>query len=75
MIGLEFLAESDDELAKNRVRAGRFMGKLRDRGLLVGKGGLFGTVIRLKPPMCWRKEDAVFCCDQFEEVLKEEKDL
>ena len=43
----------------------------RERGLLVGKGGLYGNVLRIKPPMCLTKDDADFLVDCLEEVLNQ----
>jgi alanine-glyoxylate transaminase / (R)-3-amino-2-methylpropionate-pyruvate transaminase len=45
------------------------MEELRDVGLLVGKGGLDGNVIRIKPPLCITMEDADFALEALEYVL------
>jgi alanine-glyoxylate transaminase/(R)-3-amino-2-methylpropionate-pyruvate transaminase len=41
----------------------------RARGLLLGKGGLFGNVLRIKPPMCLTMDDADFLVDCVNEAL------
>ena len=41
----------------------------KDRGLLVGGGGLYGNVLRIKPPMCLTIDDADFLVDCLDEVL------
>lgn len=43
--------------------------KARDRGLLLGKTGLFGNVLRIKPPLCITKDDIDFALDVLDEVL------
>jgi alanine-glyoxylate transaminase/(R)-3-amino-2-methylpropionate-pyruvate transaminase len=42
----------------------------KERGLLIGKGGLFGNTLRIKPPMCLTKDDADFLVDCLDEVLQ-----
>jgi alanine-glyoxylate transaminase / (R)-3-amino-2-methylpropionate-pyruvate transaminase len=42
----------------------------KERGLLLGKGGLYGNVLRIKPPMCLTKDDADFLADCLDEVLE-----
>ncbi|MBT4140064.1 MAG: aminotransferase class III-fold pyridoxal phosphate-dependent enzyme, partial [Candidatus Latescibacteria bacterium] len=43
--------------------------KARDKGLLIGKTGLFGNVLRIKPPLCITKDDIDFALDVLDEVL------
>lgn len=42
----------------------------KGRGLLLGKGGLYGNVIRIKPPMCITKADCDFLADCLDECLE-----
>jgi alanine-glyoxylate transaminase/(R)-3-amino-2-methylpropionate-pyruvate transaminase len=41
----------------------------KERGLLLGKGGLYGNTLRIKPPMCLTRDDADFLADCLDEVL------
>ncbi|MCH7527664.1 MAG: aspartate aminotransferase family protein [Planctomycetes bacterium] len=41
----------------------------RDRGLLLGKGGYYGNVLRITPPMCITTDDADFIADCLDEVF------
>jgi alanine-glyoxylate transaminase/(R)-3-amino-2-methylpropionate-pyruvate transaminase len=43
----------------------------REQGLLIGKGGLSGNVLRIKPPMCITAADADFALDVLDRALRE----
>jgi len=42
----------------------------KDRGLLIGKGGLYGNVLRIKPPMCITENDADFLLEVLDDCFK-----
>ncbi|MEE9297235.1 MAG: aspartate aminotransferase family protein [Phycisphaerae bacterium] len=43
----------------------------KNKGLLLGKGGLYGNVIRIKPPMCITKDDCDFLSDCLDAAITE----
>ena len=45
--------------------------RLKDMGILIGKGGLRGSVFRIKPPMCFNMQDADFLVDALDTALSE----
>ena len=64
------------ELVKNRKTKEvapketlRLMELCKDRGLLIGKGGMAGNVVRIKPPMCVTRRDADFIVGVLDESL------
>ena len=57
MLGIELVK---DRKTKEPASAEllRMMDLCKDEGVLIGKGGMTGNVIRIKPPMCITKDDA-----------------
>jgi alanine-glyoxylate transaminase/(R)-3-amino-2-methylpropionate-pyruvate transaminase len=59
MLGVELVRDRETkEPAKEETLA--VMEHTRELGLLIGKGGLTGNVLRIKPPMCIAAEDVDF---------------
>ncbi|HEX5472439.1 MAG TPA: aminotransferase class III-fold pyridoxal phosphate-dependent enzyme, partial [Lacipirellulaceae bacterium] len=70
MLGVELVR---DRVTKEPATAetADIVERMKDRGVLVGKGGLFGNTLRIKPPMCIAKDDADYLAAMLDEVLSE----
>ena len=68
MLGVELVDDPDTREPAAQLAADVLEGA-RDRGLLVGKGGMHGNVLRVKPPLCITRADADFLADCLDEVL------
>jgi alanine-glyoxylate transaminase/(R)-3-amino-2-methylpropionate-pyruvate transaminase len=70
MLGIELVKDRKTKEPAS-AECSEVLEKSKNRGLLIGKGGLFGNTIRLKPPMCITKDDADFIVDCLDEVMSE----
>lgn len=68
MLGME-LVENRSSKEPAAEATGVILEEARKRGVLMGKGGLYGNVLRIKPPMCITQEDARFAVDVLDESL------
>jgi 4-aminobutyrate aminotransferase len=57
MIGVELVKDGESK-APNPEAANQVMEICKDRGLLIGRGGLYGNVIRMSPPLVITEDDA-----------------
>ncbi|XP_006650057.2 alanine--glyoxylate aminotransferase 2 homolog 3, mitochondrial-like [Oryza brachyantha] len=59
MLGVELVTDRQLKTpAKDEIC--HAMEHMKDMGVLVGKGGFYGNVFRITPPLCFTKEDADF---------------
>ncbi|MEX0669458.1 MAG: aminotransferase class III-fold pyridoxal phosphate-dependent enzyme [Pirellulales bacterium] len=69
MLGIELVKDrGTKEPAKEACM--RVFEACRELGLLIGKGGLHGNVLRIKPPMCLTEADADFMLDVLDAAFR-----
>ena len=68
MLGMELVRDrSTKEPAKAETL--EILERAREMGVLFGKGGIDGNVLRIKPPMCISAEDADFAVDVLDQAF------
>jgi alanine-glyoxylate transaminase/(R)-3-amino-2-methylpropionate-pyruvate transaminase len=70
MLGVELVRDRGTKEPAS-TEAADVMERMKDRGVLVGKGGMFGNTLRIKPPMCINKDDADYLVAVLDEALAE----
>jgi alanine-glyoxylate transaminase/(R)-3-amino-2-methylpropionate-pyruvate transaminase len=70
MVGVE-LVEDRATKAPAGEKAADVMERCKQLGVLIGKGGYFGNVLRIKPPMCLTEADIDFLLAVLDQALAE----
>jgi alanine-glyoxylate transaminase/(R)-3-amino-2-methylpropionate-pyruvate transaminase len=69
MLGIELVKDGGAK-APAKEECVRVFERCRELGLLIGKGGLHGNVLRIKPPMCLTAGDADFMLDVLDAAFR-----
>ncbi|XP_027352595.1 alanine--glyoxylate aminotransferase 2 homolog 3, mitochondrial-like [Abrus precatorius] len=68
LLGVELVTDRQHKTpAKNETL--HVMDQMKELGVLIGKGGYYGNVFRITPPLCFTKEDADFLVDAMDYTL------
>ena len=70
MVGVELVKDGESKEPSPEA-AGRVMETCKERGLLVGKGGLYGNVLRVSPPLSITEDDAARAVETLEVAFGE----
>lgn len=70
MIGVEMVESKETRKQLPLDKVLDIFEDLKDEGLLVGRGGHYGNIFRMSPPMCITKADVDFALPILRKVLK-----
>jgi alanine-glyoxylate transaminase / (R)-3-amino-2-methylpropionate-pyruvate transaminase len=68
MLGAELVTDRETKEPATRETVAVWEA-MRELGVLVGKGGLFGNTLRIKPPLCISAADVDFALEVMDEAL------
>ncbi|KAL0310049.1 UNVERIFIED_CONTAM: Alanine--glyoxylate aminotransferase 23, mitochondrial [Sesamum radiatum] len=68
MLGVELVTDRQLKTPA-KVEILQVMDQMKDMGVLVGKGGFYGNVFRITPPLCFSREDADFLVDAMDYAI------
>ncbi|XP_069819160.1 alanine--glyoxylate aminotransferase 2, mitochondrial isoform X2 [Dendropsophus ebraccatus] len=74
MIGVELVTDKESRKPLPAQELNVIWENCKDMGVLLGKGGLYNNIFRIKPPMCIRKEDADYAVAVLEAALNKYMD-
>ncbi|MDQ0391013.1 aspartate aminotransferase family protein [Labrys monachus] len=69
-IGLEFVADREGKAPAPEVASAVING-LRERGVLIGAAGAYGNTLKIRPPLCFTRQDADRVVELCDDVLTE----
>lgn len=72
MLAVEFVKDRKNK-TPNKEATAQMMELSRERGILYGKTGVHGNVLRLQPPLCLSLDDAKYVIAAFEDSIKHVK--
>ena len=70
MTGIELVKDRETKEPAT-AECARVFERAKDLGLLLGKGGFYGNVLRIKPPMCINSDDVDFMIQVLDQAFSE----
>ena len=70
MLGLELVKDKETKEPATQ-EAVKVLDLMKDRKVLIGRGGLYGNVLRIKPPLCFAEKDVDVLIEALEDSLKQ----
>jgi alanine-glyoxylate transaminase/(R)-3-amino-2-methylpropionate-pyruvate transaminase len=68
MIGVELVKDRSTKEPADE-EAGRIVEAAKDNGVIIGKGGAMGNMLRINPPLCIQKKDVDDVIEVLDQIL------
>jgi len=69
-LGIELIKKSDSNtLSPATVEAKKIINSMKERGILLSTDGPYNNVIKIKPPLCFNRENAGQLLEEFKEAI------
>ena len=68
MIGIQIVRDKESK-EPGKDQMAQLFEMTRERKLLMGRGGIYGNVLRIQPPLCMSLEDAKYTVQAFDDAL------
>ncbi|KAJ4841468.1 hypothetical protein Tsubulata_015689 [Turnera subulata] len=68
ILGVELVSDRQQKTPA-KAETVHVMNQMKDLGVLIGKGGYYGNVFRITPPLCFTRQDADFLADAMDYTL------
>jgi len=71
MIGMEVVTDKASRQPANDQIVSNILNKMAEKGVLIGRGGLYYNRLRIEPPLCITEKEAEFAVTTLESVIHE----
>jgi 4-aminobutyrate aminotransferase-like enzyme len=71
MVGMEIVTDKQTKQPASDSTVATILNKMAEKGVLVGRGGLYYNRIRIEPPLCLTEEEAELAVTTLESVIHE----
>jgi 4-aminobutyrate aminotransferase-like enzyme len=68
-VGVELVEDRESKTPYSGEKTETIVNALKEAGVLLGSTGKSSNVLKVRPPMCFSREDADFLVGRFEEVF------
>lgn len=68
-VGIDLISDTVKKTPLDSARVSKIVNLMKEFGVFLGSTGIFSNVLKVRPPMCFSREDADFLIERLDHVL------